>query len=106
MKDPPTTVGAPCKDWELFLVTQQRLARKRQELAMLPEDITEEAVVPLTSSQSCRRLPKFGRSPDFGSFQKIEQKIAQNFCAILKLTLRPSSQSWNWVKTSNGVGEN
>ena len=27
-------------------------------------------------------------------------------CAILKLTLRPSSQSCNWVETSNGVGEN
>ena len=57
-------------------------------------------------TQSCRRLPKFGRPPEFGSFQKIAQKIAEHFCAILKLILRPTSQSWNWVKTCNGEGEN
>ena len=51
--------------------------------------------------QRCRRLLKFGRSPKFGSFQNI----AQNFCAILKLTLWHSSQFGNWVKTSYGVGE-
>ena len=60
----------------------------------------------LLGYQSCRQLLNFGRSPEFGSFQKIAQKIAQNFCAILKLTLWPSSQSWNWVKTSNGEVEN
>ena len=32
--------------------------------------------------QCCRRLPNLGRSPEFGSFQKIAEKIAQNFCAI------------------------
>ena len=36
-------------------------------------------------NQSCRRLPNFGGSPEFGSFQKIAQKIAQNFCAIFKI---------------------
>ena len=38
-----------------------------------------------SSNQRCRRLPNFGRSPEFGRFQKIAQKIAQNFCAIFKI---------------------
>ena len=29
--------------------------------------------------QSCSLLPKFGRPPEFGVFQEIAQKIAQNF---------------------------
>ena len=32
-KDLDRTVGAPHRDWELFLITQQQLARKRQGLA-------------------------------------------------------------------------
>ena len=35
--------------------------------------------------QSCRLLPNFGRPPEFGRFQEIAQKIAQNFCAIFKI---------------------
>ena len=34
-----------------------------------------------TTTQRCRRLPNFWRSPKFGSFQKI----AQNFCAFYKI---------------------
>ena len=41
--------------------------------------------------QSCCQLPNFGRSLEFRRFQKIAQKMAQNFCAILKPTLWPSS---------------
>ena len=85
------------------LGTNTKNTQKRDDEAMMYEGTCKEVLEEGTySAQSCRRLPKFGRPPEFGSFQKI----AQNFCAILKLTLRPSSQSWNWVKTSNGVGEN
>ena len=74
-----------------------------QEMTLACADLKAFGLIHL---QSCRRLPKFGRPQEFGRFQKIAQKMAQNFCAILKLTLRPSSQSWNWVKTSNGIGGN
>ena len=33
----------------------------------------------------CRQLPNFGSSPKFGGFQKIAEKIAQNFFAIFKI---------------------
>ena len=45
--------------------------------------------------QSCRRLPKFGRPPEFGSFQKI----AQNFCAIFKIVKKRSKKLLNATKT-------
>ena len=43
------------------------------------------AGTPKGPDQRCRRLPNIGRSPEFWSFQKIAQKIAQNFCAIFKI---------------------
>ena len=49
--------------------------------------------------QSCRRLPNFGGSPEFGSFQKIAQKIAQNFCAIFKIGQKRSKKLPNATKT-------
>ena len=42
----------------------------------------------------CRRLPNFGRSPEFGSFQKI----AQNFCAIFKIGLKRPKKLPNTTK--------
>ena len=45
--------------------------------------------------QSCRRLPNFGGSPEFGSFQKI----AQNFCAIFKIGQKRSKKLPNATKT-------
>ena len=45
--------------------------------------------------QSCRRLPNFGGSPEFGSFQKI----AQNFCAIFKIGQKRSKKFPNATKT-------
>ena len=45
--------------------------------------------------QSCRRLPNFGRSPEFRSFQKI----AQNFCAIFKIGQKRSKKLSNATKT-------
>ena len=50
-------------------------------------------------SQRCRRLPIFGRSPKFGSFQKIAQKIAQNFCAIFKIGQKRPKNLLNATKT-------
>ena len=45
--------------------------------------------------QNCRRLPNFGGSPKFGSFQKI----AQNFCAIFKIGQKRSKKFPNATKT-------
>ena len=42
-------------------------------------------IVLIAPVQSCRRLPNFGRPPEFGRFQEIAQKIAQIFCAIFKI---------------------
>ena len=53
----------------------------------------------LTSIQRCRRLPNFGRSPEFGSLQKIAQKIAQNFCAIFKIGQKRPKKLPNATKT-------
>ena len=49
--------------------------------------------------QRCRRLPNFGRSPEFGRFQKIAQKIAQNFCAISKIGQKRPKKHLNYTKT-------
>ena len=49
--------------------------------------------------QSCRRLPNFGGSPEFGSFKKIAQKIAQNFCAIFKIGQKRPKKHLNYTKT-------
>ena len=49
--------------------------------------------------QSCRRLPNFGGSPEFGSFQKIAQKIAQKFCAIFKIGQKRPKKLPNDTKT-------
>ena len=49
--------------------------------------LNECLVVSVSLVQSHCLLPKLQRPPEFGSFQKI----AQNFCAVFKLTLWPSS---------------
>ena len=52
-----------------------------------------------TAPQSCRLLPNFGRPPEFGRFQEIAQKIAQNFCAIFKIGQKHPKKLPNGTKT-------
>ena len=52
------------------------------------------SAVQCSAMQRCRRLPNFGRSPEFGSFQKI----AQNFCAIFKIGLKRPKKTLNAPK--------
>ena len=62
-----------------------------------------------STNQSCRRLPNFGRSPEFGSFQKIAQKIAQNFCAIFKIGPKPpqkASKCYRNVEKAPEIAQN
>ena len=53
----------------------------------------------IVPKQNCRLLPNFRRPPEFGRFQEIAQKIAQNFCAIFKIGQKRPKKLPNDTKT-------
>ena len=63
------------------------------------EHVILEHVLSFARQQSCRLLPNFGRPPEFGRFQEIAQKIAQNFCAIFKIGQKHPKKLPNGTKT-------
>ena len=60
------------------------------------------------SLQSCRRLPNLGKSPEFGSYQKIAQKMAQHFFAFSKSvkTLQKASECYQNLGKAPEIAQN
>ena len=73
---------------------------------MYRKDIEKGFFYYLLSKTELSPAPKNRETSQIREFSENSTENSTEFLAILKQTLRPSSQSWNWVKTSNSVGEN